>query len=110
MSAGVLTKADLNNATTSMVASGKSVAAAIIAAVNDDTSSVHIKADKIELDGQTVANSISANNMTLTGHVQANDFQAGASNSLNIKTTGNKISFCDGATEKAYFVLEGSGL
>lgn len=112
LTAGLITEANLSTkaASAGLMASNDFTAASILAQVNDDTSNVKIKADKIELDGQTVANSISANNMTLTGHVQANDFQAGASNSLNIKTTGSKISFCDGATEKAYFILEGSGL
>jgi len=108
--ASIKTLAGDSSAVTSLGSRVDGVEATIDAVVDGSGSSVMIKADKIQLDGQTVANSISANNMTLTGHVQANDFQAGASNSLNIKTTGNKISFCDGATEKAYFVLEGSGL
>lgn len=110
---GIITVDNLNEQMISMIASNKDkgLSASIIASINsDDTSSVQIKADKINLDGQTVANSISANDITLTGHVQANDFQAGQSTGVNIRTTGNSISFCDGATEKARFVLEGSGL
>lgn len=94
-----------------LVAKNDNNAAWIVAQVNaSNNSSIKLRADKITLDGQTVAGSIAATDITLTGHVSANDFQAGPSNQLNIKTSGSRISFCDGNTEKAWFVLDGSGL
>lgn len=139
MSAGVVTTATLDNATASLITNNASSglktavmgkidtaintakldlvaandynAASIVAMVNaSNDSSIKLSADKITLDGQTVASSIRANDITLTGQVQADNFQAGSGSGVNIKTTGSTISFCDGATEKARFVLEGSGL
>ena len=139
MSAGVVTTATLDNATASLITNNASSglktavmgkidtaintakldlvaandynAASIVAMVNaSNDSNIKLSADKITLDGQTVASSIRANDVTLTGHVQADNFQAGSGSGVNIKTTGSTISFCDGATEKARFVLEGSGL
>lgn len=139
MSAGVVTTATLDNATASLITNNASSglktavmgkidtaintakldlvaandynAASIVAMVNaSNDSSIKLSADKITLDGQTVASSIRANDITLTGHVEADNFQAGSGSGVNIKTTGSTISFCDGATEKARFVLEGSGL
>ena len=102
MSAGVLTKADLNNATTSMVANGKSVSAAIIAAVNNDTSSVHINADKIELDGSVIAQKLTAaqatisnitvNNADVSGTLVATN---GSSNSVSINGNGFEAKWGD---------------
>ena len=101
----------INTAKAALVAKNDDNAAWIVAQVNaSNDSSIKLSADKITLDGQTVASSIRANDITLTGQVQADNFQAGSGSGVNIKTTGNTISFCDGATEKARFVLEGSGL
>lgn len=101
----------INTAKAALVAKNDDNAAWIVAQVNaSNDSSIKLSADKITLDGQTVASSIRANDITLTGQVQADNFQAGSGSGVNIKTIGNAISFCDGATEKARFVLEGSGL
>lgn len=111
LKSAVMTKVSDGITSAQLVAASDYNAASIVAMVNaSNDSSIKLSADKITLDGQTVASSIRANDITLTGHVEANDFQAGQSQGVNIKTSGNKISFCDGATEKARFVLEGNGL
>lgn len=111
LKSAVMTKVSDGITSAQLVAASDYNAASIVAMVNaSNDSSIKLSADKITLDGQTVAGSIAATDITLTGHVSANDFQAGPSNQLNIKTSGSRISFCDGSTEKAWFVLDGSGL
>lgn len=50
---------------------GKVTAASIIAAVNNSSSEVTLKADKIQLDGKTIAKEIQAEDLELKGHVKA---------------------------------------
>lgn len=58
---------------------GKVTAASIIAAVNNSSSEVTLKADKIQLDGETIAKYIKAIDLTLTGNITATnmDIQGG---------------------------------
>lgn len=110
LKSAVMTKVSDGITSAQLVAASDYNAASIVAMVNaSNDSSIKLSADKITLDGQTVANSISAANITLSGRVEANNFQAGPSNQLNIKTSGDKIQFCDGNTAKAWFELSGSG-
>lgn len=110
LKSAVMTQVSDGITSAKLVAASDYSAASIVAMVNaSNDSSIKLTADKITLDGQTVANSISAANITLSGRVEANNFQAGPSNQLNIKTTGDKICFCDGSTAKAWFVLDGNG-
>ena len=110
LKSAIMTKVSDGITSAQLVAASDYNAASIVAMVNaSNDSSIKLSADKITLDGQTVAGSIAATDITLTGHVSANDFQAGPSNQLNIKTTGDKICFCDGSTAKAWFVLDGNG-
>ena len=49
-------------------------------------------------------------NGTFTGNVNAKTLVAGDPNGINIRTSSNKIEFCQGADTRAYFEADGSGM
>lgn len=88
--------------------------AGFIAAINGDgESAAQIKADKIFLDGETIANKISATDMNLSGHIVATDLEivkpdgdvnggngqfAGYVDAGSYRTTNSSLQY-DGATQ-----------
>ena len=87
--------------------------AGFIAAINGDTSAAQIKADKIFLDGETIADKISATDMNLSGHIVATDLEivkpdgdvnggngqfAGYVDAGSYRTTNSSLQY-DGATQ-----------
>lgn len=49
-------------------------------------------------------------NGTFTGNVNAKTLIAGDPNGINIRTSSDKIEFCQGADTRAYFVANGQGM
>lgn len=74
---------------------GKVTAASIIAAVNNSSSEVTLKADKIQLDGKTIAKEIQAEDLELKGHVKATNAEIIGRIESGEKATG-KIVIEDG--------------
>ena len=60
--------------------------------------------------GGTFSGTVNANNGTFKGNVEANTLIAGDPNGINIRTSSDKIEFCQGADVRAYFVADGNGM
>ena len=74
-----------------------------------------LESDKIRIESKAdAANNayieLAGGNGTFTGNVNANTLIAGDPNGINIKTSSNKIQFCQGGDVRAYFVADGQGM
>jgi hypothetical protein len=53
---------------------------------------------------------LAGGNGTFTGNVNAKTLIAGDPNGINIRTSSDKIEFCQGGDVRAYFVADGNGM
>ena len=94
-------KARIGSLETNEITIGNAAAAAQTAADNAQTTANNTNAEFIRL-----ANG----NGTFTGNVNAKTLIAGDPSGINIRTSSDKIEFCQGADVRAYFVSNGDGM
>ena len=93
--------ANIDTLTANEVTIGNTAAAAQTTANNAQNAADNANAGLIHLAG---------GNGTFTGNVNAKTLIAGDPNGINIRTSSDKIEFCQGADVRAYFVADGSGM
>ena len=95
------TNANITNLQAQDIVIGNAAAAAQTSANNAQNAADNANAGFIQLAG---------GNGTFTGNVNAKTLIAGDPNGINIRTSSDKIEFCQGADVRAYFVADGNGM
>lgn len=100
--------------------SGVTIQADHVMIDSNTTVSGKLSALDLEVAGKATINSLNATNATIetlvgnnasfTGDVNATTLIAGDPNGINIRTSSDKIEFCQGADVRAYFVANGQGM
>ena len=116
-SAGITVFAEKSNG---KLESGVTIQADHVMIDANTTVSGKLSALDLEVAGKATINSLNATNATIetlvgnnasfTGDVNATTLIAGDPNGINIRTSSDKIEFCQGSDVRAYFVANGQGM
>lgn len=89
------------------------ISATTVSATYATINSLNTATARIESKADTANNAyiqLAGGNGTFTGNVNAKTLIAGDPNGINIRTSSDKIEFCQGADTRAYFVANGQGM